>query len=59
MTIEIRRPELEQLVQEEFLTGHFESVDDLLTEALHALREKRPSVSDAGGGDRKVEIEGR
>jgi len=41
MTIEIRRPELEQLVQEEILRGHFESVDDLLTEALQALREKQ------------------
>jgi hypothetical protein len=45
MTIEIRRSELEQLVQEEFLTGHFESVDDLLTEALHALREKNAHLS--------------
>jgi Arc/MetJ-type ribon-helix-helix transcriptional regulator len=40
MTIEIRRPELERLVQEEILSGHFQSVDDLLTEALHALRER-------------------
>jgi Arc/MetJ-type ribon-helix-helix transcriptional regulator len=40
MTIEIRTPELEQLVQEEILRGHFDNVDDLLTEALHALREK-------------------
>jgi hypothetical protein len=40
MTIEIRKPELERLVQEEFLSGHFDSVDDLLTEALQALREK-------------------
>src|SRR5436305_72676 len=47
MTIEIRRPELERLVQEEFLTGHFESVDDLLTEALRALREKNALVSPA------------
>jgi len=27
-------------VQEEFLSGRFDSVDDLLTAALHALREK-------------------
>jgi hypothetical protein len=40
MTIEIRKPELERLVQEEILNGHFQSVDDLLTEAIHALREK-------------------
>jgi len=40
MTIEIRRPELERLVQEEILSGHFASVDDLIAEALQALREK-------------------
>jgi Arc/MetJ-type ribon-helix-helix transcriptional regulator len=40
MTIEIRKPELERLMQEEILSGHFASVDDLLTEALRALREK-------------------
>ena len=40
MTIEIRKPELERLVQEEILSGHFHDVDDLLTEAIHALREK-------------------
>ena len=27
-------------MQEEFLSGRFDSVDDLLTAALHALREK-------------------
>lgn len=40
MTIEIRKPELEELVQEEIASGHFQSVDDLLTEAIHALRER-------------------
>ncbi len=40
MTIEIRKPELEQLLREEIVRGHFENVDDLLTEALQALREK-------------------
>jgi len=46
MTIEIRKPELERLVQEEILSGQFESVDDLLTEAIQALREKHtPSGS--------------
>jgi Arc/MetJ-type ribon-helix-helix transcriptional regulator len=40
MTIEIRTPELEQLVQDEILSGHFNNFDDLLTEALQALREK-------------------
>jgi len=38
MTIEIRQPELERLIQEEI---HFRSVDELLTEALRALREKK------------------
>ena len=47
MTIEIRTPELEELVQEEILRGHFESVDDLLTEALYALREKKTLASTA------------
>jgi hypothetical protein len=40
MTIEIRKPELERLVQEEILSGHFAGVDDLITEALQALRER-------------------
>jgi len=44
MTIEIRRPELERLVQEEIRSGHFQSVDDLLTEAIQALREKHASL---------------
>ncbi len=41
MTIEIREPELTRLMEEELRNGHFNSVDDLLTEALHALREKQ------------------
>jgi len=45
MTIEIRKPELERIVQEEILSGHFTSVDDLLTEALQALREKNASAA--------------
>ena len=40
MTIEIKNPELEQLMQEEILNGHFQSIDDFLTEAIQALREK-------------------
>lgn len=40
MTIEIRNPELERLMQEEIFNGHFQNVDELLTEALQALREK-------------------
>ena len=47
MTIEIRKPELEQLVQEEILSGHFQNVDDLLTQAIQALREKSHSAQPA------------
>jgi hypothetical protein len=45
MTIEIRRPELEELAQEEILSGHFQSVDYPLTKALHALRERNALVA--------------
>jgi hypothetical protein len=47
MTIEIVRPELERLMQEEILTGHFQSLDDLLTQALCALREKSHAANPA------------
>jgi Arc/MetJ-type ribon-helix-helix transcriptional regulator len=40
MTIEIQDPKLEQLMQDEIRRGRFRNVDDLLTEALQALREK-------------------
>jgi Arc/MetJ-type ribon-helix-helix transcriptional regulator len=43
MNIEIHKPEVEQMVQEEILSGHFDNVDDLLIEALRALREKHAS----------------
>ncbi len=42
MTIEIRKPELEQLVREEIRNGRFQNLDDLLTEVICALREKVP-----------------
>ena len=45
MTIEIHEPELERLVQEEILSGHFQNLNDLLTEALRALREKNASAT--------------
>lgn len=47
MTIEIRKPELERLVQQEILSGHLQNVDDLLIEALRALREKHASPASA------------
>jgi Arc/MetJ-type ribon-helix-helix transcriptional regulator len=40
VTIEIKKPELEKLMQEEIQSGRFENVDDLMTQALRALREK-------------------
>ncbi len=40
MTIEIHKPEFEQLVREEILSGHFQNVDDLFTQAIYALCEK-------------------
>jgi Arc/MetJ-type ribon-helix-helix transcriptional regulator len=53
MTIEIRTPELEQLMQEEILRGHFDNVDELLTEALYALREKKTLTASAERPPRK------
>ena len=44
MTNEIHEPELEELVNEEILSGNFQSVDDLLTQAVRALREKSPNA---------------
>jgi hypothetical protein len=40
MTIEIRRSELERMVQEEIRSGHFQDPEELLTEAMYAWREK-------------------
>ncbi len=34
------KPETERLVQEEIQRGHFHSVDDLIVQAVYALREK-------------------
>ena len=39
MTVELK-PETERLVQEEIRSGHFRSVDDLIVQGVHALREK-------------------
>jgi len=53
MTIEIRRPELEQLLREEIARGRFEDIDDLLTEALQALREKNAHSTVPAASPRK------
>ena len=44
MHIEIRTPELERLVQEEIQSGHFQNAEELLTEAIHALRERNSAI---------------
>lgn len=38
-------PEQEQLVQDELRSGHFRSAEEVIGEALHALREKTQSAS--------------
>jgi len=48
VTIEIHKPELEKLMREEIGRGRFQSVDDLLIQALYALRgnaESEPQAS--------------
>jgi Arc/MetJ-type ribon-helix-helix transcriptional regulator len=39
VTVQLK-PETEQLVQEEIRSGHFQSVDELIVEGVHAWREK-------------------
>jgi Arc/MetJ-type ribon-helix-helix transcriptional regulator len=55
MTIEIRTPELERLVREEMQGGTFQSVDDVLAEALQALREKRAQAPAGNGQGREAD----
>lgn len=40
MTIEIKTPELEALIQKRLKNGHFHDVDELLSKALQALPEE-------------------
>jgi antitoxin ParD1/3/4 len=40
MTIEIKRPEIEALIQQRLHSGGFESVDDVLLDALEMQRER-------------------
>lgn len=47
MQIEIRTPELEQRVRKQIQSGQFHDVDELLSKALDALEEKRPSPNAA------------
>src|ERR1700690_3636193 len=40
MTIDIKRPEIEALIQERLRSGAFESVEDVLFDALEVQRER-------------------
>lgn len=44
MTIEITRPETEALIHQCLESGEFQDMDELLTKALGALREKEPDA---------------
>ncbi len=46
MTIEIHRPELEALIQERMKSGDFQSVEDVLMQALKSA----PPVAELSGG---------
>ena len=37
------KPETERLIQEEFQSGHFHSVDEIIVQGVQARREERPS----------------
>jgi len=47
MTIKIRKPELERLIREQILSGRFQGMDELLTKAVQALRERRAQPAPA------------
>jgi hypothetical protein len=52
MTIQLK-PETERLVQEELRKGHFQTVDDLIVEGVHAWRERLRQVRTIPQGSRK------
>jgi len=56
MNIRLTR-EQEKLVQEELKSGHFRSVEEVIAEALQALREKeRSSGAESPGGARREAV---
>jgi Arc/MetJ-type ribon-helix-helix transcriptional regulator len=55
MTINIK-PETERLVQEEIQSGHFQSVDQLIVEGVHAWREKH-QTKQVGAEQRRKAVE--
>jgi Arc/MetJ-type ribon-helix-helix transcriptional regulator len=42
MTINVK-PETEQLIRQEIQCGHFQSVDEMIVEGVHAWRDRHPS----------------
>ncbi|HKW68662.1 MAG TPA: hypothetical protein VJP04_15320 [Terriglobales bacterium] len=46
-------PEQEKIVKEELKTGHFHSVEEVIGEALEALREKEKSGTKPASGNRQ------
>jgi len=52
MTIEIKRPEIEALIQERLHSGGFETVDDVLFDALEMQREREAWLKENKGGIR-------
>jgi len=54
MTIHLP-PELERLVNEELKSGHFRTVQEVIAEALNALREKERSSNATPDDDKRRE----
>jgi Arc/MetJ-type ribon-helix-helix transcriptional regulator len=51
MTVDLK-PEQERIIQEQLASGHFQDVDDLLTQALDALREKSQNQKSIAPADK-------
>jgi len=51
-------PEQEKIVEDELKSGHFRSVEEVIAEALQALREKERSLSAAGPNGQRREAVG-
>jgi Arc/MetJ-type ribon-helix-helix transcriptional regulator len=58
MTVQLK-PETERLVQEEISSGHFQSVDELIVESVHAWREKHSVAPSSEEPDKRRRPEGR
>ncbi len=56
MTIEVTRPDVEQLLQQGLGSGRFQTIDDLLATALLALNVKEPvrALGPSGGKRRTL-----